>query len=117
MVLALAFFAGSFSVRNSDFWMHLATGRLIAAGEYSFGTDPFSYATAGRTWVNHEWLYDFGLYQLFKAGEGSAVVIAKCLTLLTQALTAANAGDKATTQAKIDEMKAPCDQAYSIIGI
>ncbi len=44
-------------------------------------------------------------------------VIAKCLTLLTQALTAANAGDKATTQAKIDEMKAPCDQAYTIIGI
>jgi len=44
-------------------------------------------------------------------------VIAKCLTLLTQALTAANAGDKATTTAKINEMKAPCDQAYTIIGI
>jgi tetratricopeptide (TPR) repeat protein len=81
-VLVLAFFAGSFSVRNSDFWMHLAAGRLIAGGEYSFGTDPFSFATAGRYYANHEWLYDWGLYQLFKAGEGQAVVIAKCLTLV-----------------------------------
>jgi hypothetical protein len=44
-------------------------------------------------------------------------VIAKCLTLLTQALTAANAGDKATMNSKITEMKQPCDQAYTIIGI
>lgn len=44
-------------------------------------------------------------------------VIAKCLTLLTQALTAADAGDKATMNAKINEMKQPCDQAYTIIGI
>jgi tetratricopeptide (TPR) repeat protein len=80
-VLVLAFFAGSFSVRNSDFWMHLAAGRLIAGGEYSFGTDPFSYATEGRYYANHEWLYDWGLYQLFKAGAGQAVVIAKCLAL------------------------------------
>jgi hypothetical protein len=43
--------------------------------------------------------------------------IAKCLTLLTQALAAADSGDKATTQSKINEMKVPCDQAYTIIGI
>jgi hypothetical protein len=44
-------------------------------------------------------------------------VIAKCLTLLTQALTAADAGDKATMNARIADMKQPCDQAYTIIGI
>ena len=30
-VLVLAFFVGSFSVRNSDFWMHLAAGRQASA--------------------------------------------------------------------------------------
>jgi hypothetical protein len=44
-------------------------------------------------------------------------VIAKCLTLLTQALAAADSGDKATMNSKITEMKQPCDQAYAIIGI
>src|SRR4051812_17355973 len=53
LVLLLTFFLGSFAATNSDFWMHLATGRLLARGEYHFGTDPFSYTTEGVRWVNH----------------------------------------------------------------
>src|SRR5262245_42647179 len=33
LVLALAFLLGCFTINNSDFWMHLATGRLLARGE------------------------------------------------------------------------------------
>jgi len=29
LILLLAFLAASFSVRNGDFWFHLATGRLL----------------------------------------------------------------------------------------
>lgn len=84
-VLALAFLIASFAVRNSDFWMHLATGRLLAEGQYWFGTDPFSYTGEGRTWVNHSWLFDGLLYLLYTAGNGPAVVIAKAVVV---ALTA-----------------------------
>jgi hypothetical protein len=84
-VMALAFLLASFSVRNSDFWMHLATGRLLAEGNYSFGKDPFSFVGEDRTWVNHAWLFDWLLYLLYKAGGGPAVVIAKAVAL---ALTA-----------------------------
>src|SRR5262245_31698985 len=45
LLLVLAFFVACFAVSNADFWMHLATGRLIAQGEYQFGVDPFSYAS------------------------------------------------------------------------
>ncbi|HEX3148829.1 MAG TPA: hypothetical protein VHR66_12180, partial [Gemmataceae bacterium] len=31
-VLALGFLVASFAVQNSDFWMHLATGRLLTEG-------------------------------------------------------------------------------------
>jgi hypothetical protein len=65
LVLIAAFLIGSFSARNSDFWYHIAAGRLIAEGSYSFGTDPFSYMTEGRMWVNHSWLWDRVAYQLF----------------------------------------------------
>src|SRR5438874_3419956 len=41
IALALAFLLASFAIRNSDFWMHLASGRLLAHGEYHFGVDPF----------------------------------------------------------------------------
>src|SRR5262249_14823481 len=37
VVLALAFLAASFAARNSDLWMNLAVGRLIATGQYPWG--------------------------------------------------------------------------------
>jgi len=80
-VLTLAFLIASFSVRHSDFWMHLATGRLLAEGKYEFGKDPFSFVGTDRTWVNHAWLFDWLLYLLFKAGGGPAVVVAKAVML------------------------------------
>jgi hypothetical protein len=78
IVIALAFMLASFAVRNSDFWMQLATGRLISEGKYEFGKDPFSFATAGKYWVNHSWLYDYALYQIYNLNDDhSAVVYAK----------------------------------------
>src|SRR5579864_6645554 len=52
VVLGLAFLLASIPVRNSDFWMHLGTGRLLAQGQYHFGVDPFSY-TSTAYWTNH----------------------------------------------------------------
>src|SRR5438067_655774 len=45
LTVALSFVVSSVPAYNSDIWMHLATGRLIAEGNYTFGTDPFSFAT------------------------------------------------------------------------
>ena len=41
-VVLFAFLAASFPARNSDLWLHLAAGRLLAKGEYAFGSDPLS---------------------------------------------------------------------------
>lgn len=91
VVLLLTFFLASFTATNSDFWLHLATGRLIANGQYRFGTDPFAYTTDSVPWINHTWLYDLGLYLIAGApdrGEpalhGAVLVVIKAaaLTLL-----------------------------------
>jgi hypothetical protein len=84
-VLALAFLTASFAARNSDLWLHLAGGRLLANGQYHFGTDPFSYVGGDRTWVNHAWLFDWLAYQLYRLGAGPGLVIAKAVAV---ALTA-----------------------------
>jgi tetratricopeptide (TPR) repeat protein len=80
-VVALGFLIASFSITNSDFFMHLATGRLIAEGNYSFGKDPFSFVGADRTWVNHAWLWDLGLFLLYKSAGGPALVVVKALAV------------------------------------
>src|SRR5262245_62174871 len=80
LFLILAFFLASFAVTNADFWMHLATGRLIAQGEYVPGDeDPFSFMSEPGPWINHSWLYDWGLYTLYELIGGQALVVLKGL--------------------------------------
>jgi hypothetical protein len=75
IVVVLGFLLASFAVRNSDFWMQLATGRLIAHGQYEFGKDPFSFATGDRYWANHSWLYDYTLYELYHLNEDHPIIV------------------------------------------
>jgi hypothetical protein len=76
-VVLLAFLLASFAVKNTDFFQHLATGRLIAEGEYQFGKDPFCHTTSEASWVNHAWLFDWVFFQIYERFGGGAVVIVK----------------------------------------
>src|SRR5262249_48913054 len=53
---------------DGDTWFHLAAGRLIAQTGRVPQTEPFSFSAAGVPWVNHEWLFDLGLYGAWRAG-------------------------------------------------
>src|SRR5262249_51916191 len=64
LLLALAFLLGSFRATNSDLLLHLATGRMIATGNFTFGQDPFTFTSSG-TWVNHAWLFDLIAYLIY----------------------------------------------------
>lgn len=96
LVLGFAFLSGSFVARNSDLWLHRATGRLIASGDYRFGTDPFAYTTEGHYWANHAWLFDLGLHHSFQAFGDAAVVALKAAVVVLIAaamiLAARNSG-------------------------
>jgi len=87
LVLAFAFLIASFPVTNPDFFRQLATGRLLAQGDYHFGVDPFTYTSEGEYCVNHSWLFAllvYALYQLPAIG-GVAVVVAKALLVVALA--------------------------------
>ena len=45
LLVGLTFLLASFAANNSEVWMHLATGRWIAEGNWAYGVDPFSFAT------------------------------------------------------------------------
>jgi hypothetical protein len=79
VVLAFAFLAASFPAVNSDVWRHLAAGRLLRSGEYTFGTDPFAYTTQGVYWVNHAWLFDLASYLVYTQVGGPWLVALKAL--------------------------------------
>src|SRR5262245_42088236 len=79
VVLLFAFLVASFVAINHDLWLHLASGRLLARGEYRFGIDPFAYTTEGVYWANPSWLYDWLLYGLHRAIGGTGLVVLKAL--------------------------------------
>ncbi len=85
VVLAFAFLAASFAVRNSDFWMHLAGGRLLAEGRYQFGVDPFAYTTRDVYWANRAWLFDLLLFLLYQSLGGTVLVVLKALLIVVLA--------------------------------
>jgi tetratricopeptide (TPR) repeat protein len=90
LILALVFLLSSFAIQNTDFWMHLATGRALAQGTYDVwsGTDPFSYTTANTPWINHAWLFDAAIYPLYQllGGEGLALLRAGAGVILAVVL-------------------------------
>lgn len=78
-VLLLAFLAASFIAVNSDFWLHLAAGKLLAEGRFSFGIHPFLYTNGPEYWVHHAWLFDLLLYELYGLIGGTGLVLLKAL--------------------------------------
>lgn len=89
--LVLTFFVASFASRNTDLFMHLATGRELLHGNAWGGNDPFSYTTGNVYWANHNWLVDiaaYGLYQLDPSGALLVILKAALVTLLAVVMLA-----------------------------
>jgi hypothetical protein len=88
LLLVLAFALASFAIQNSDFWMHLATGRALTRGTYNVfaANDPFSYTTEGVRWINHSWLYDWGAYGLYRLLGGPGLVVLKGVLIVLLAI-------------------------------
>jgi tetratricopeptide (TPR) repeat protein len=80
LVLIFTFLVALFPVRNSDFWLHLATARDWLAGKMALGDDPYTY-TGNGYWVNHSWLYEVLVYGLFRMVGGPAAIVVKALLL------------------------------------
>src|SRR5579875_3062835 len=87
LIGGLAFLLAFTPARNSDLWLHLASGRELSAGRLPDGSDPFSSTTQSVFWVNHSWLSDLLLFWIYKIGGGAALVTVKAtLTALLAVL-------------------------------
>lgn len=83
MLLILAFTSAFYPVRNADFFLHAASGRLLAQGGYEFGVDPFTLAGEDTYWANHSWLFDWTIYQVYNLDtSGKSLVLLKALLVV-----------------------------------
>ena len=71
-----------------DFWWHLRTGQLIAETGAVPRVDSFSFTAAGRPWVAHEWLWELGVFHLYRLGGfRAAVLLSGLIVTLTSTAT------------------------------
>lgn len=82
LIAILAFFLGSFRAVNTDIWLNLGAGKLLAAGQYHFGVDPFSWASQGAFWANPSWLSSWIAYLLYQGVGPSSLVVVKALLIV-----------------------------------
>src|SRR5439155_21859947 len=76
-VLVLAFLLACFPARNPDVWSNLTVGRMVAHGQYPFGTDPFSALDPPPVWINSAWLTGLLMYAVYHLATGPALVMLK----------------------------------------
>jgi hypothetical protein len=88
IVVLLAFLVALFPAYNADFFQHAAAGRLIAEGQFPFGADPFTSTAKGERWVNHSWLFDLFVYEVYRFGDvgGNVLIVLKGLLVAFAAL-------------------------------
>jgi len=77
VVMSLAFYRFSLTVADPDLWGHIKFGETVwTAGKVAV-PDPFSYLTAGRLWLNHEWLSEVVFYLIFAAAGPAGLIAMK----------------------------------------
>jgi hypothetical protein len=76
LLVALGLFAlASREVSDPDLWWHLRTGQLVAQNHQVFRADQYSFTRAGAPWVNHEWLADLLMFEIYQAANWGGLIV------------------------------------------
>ena len=66
LTLLLVFIMAARSPLDSDMWWHLRAGEQTWMDGNPLRVERFSHTRAGEKWINHSWLAQVGMFQLFK---------------------------------------------------
>src|SRR6266436_4494054 len=82
VVLALGLFTlAARGIADPDVWWHLRTGQLMLQNHSLFHSDPYSFTRFGQPWVNHEWLSQILLYDVYRAAGFGGLMVASGIVI------------------------------------
>ena len=64
-VFGLTTLMASIEIKDLDLWLHLKMGKVISEHHFVPDQDILSCTIAGKPWVNHEWLFQYIIYQVW----------------------------------------------------
>ncbi len=63
--------------QSHDYWWHLHTGQLIGQTGEVPRVDTYTYTVPGARWIDIHWLFQVGLWQVYRLGGHEAVTLAR----------------------------------------
>lgn len=82
LLVGFGVFWFSDTVADPDLWGHVRFGQDIIRTGSIIQTDTYSYRTAGRAWINHEWLAEVLFAAIYNADGPRGLIVAKVLVSL-----------------------------------
>jgi hypothetical protein len=82
IVAIVVFLFSFFKIADLDFWWHLKTGQIILQQKQFQYQEIYSFTSAGRPYVDHEWLFQVFQYLAYAAGGAIGVILLKCALLI-----------------------------------
>lgn len=82
LIVISAVFALCRPIRGIDTWLYLAGGEYIAKFRTIPKADVFSWTVHGKSWMNHEWLFELLFYSFYRFGRIPGLIFLKSLFVL-----------------------------------
>jgi len=65
VIFGLIAYTTNIEIKDLDLWLHLAMGKFITLNRYVPDVDILSNSIAGAPWINHEWLFQVIVYNIY----------------------------------------------------
>jgi Tfp pilus assembly protein PilF len=65
-IFAVLILCANVEIKDLDLWLHLAMGKFITLHKYVPEVDVLSCSIQGAPWVNHEWLFQVVVYNIYR---------------------------------------------------
>ncbi|MEK7375840.1 MAG: hypothetical protein AABZ57_01555, partial [Candidatus Margulisiibacteriota bacterium] len=72
---ALVVLSANLEIRDLDIWLHIAAGKHILKMLSIPAVDIFSCSIAGKPWINHEWLFQVIVFNIFDRWGAQGLII------------------------------------------
>lgn len=80
-VFVLLVIAANVEIKDLDLWLHLAMGKFITQSGYVPGFDMLSCTIAGNPWINHEWLFQIIVYNIYNSHGAAGLILMQVIVV------------------------------------
>lgn len=74
-IFAVLVVSANIEIKDLDLWLHIAMGKFITLNRYVPSIDMLSCSIQGNPWINHEWLFQVIVYNIFNSWGANGLIM------------------------------------------